>query len=261
MRFASLQPATRWLCMICGCFHLAYTGNAANRSVSRQTSVVVEGEGRARAWIHGSEGTQVVGGDLGLQLGPFAVATVISDGHRQAIKTDDTLLLAASAVAAPRCVVEKGGVAHLSDGMVQAAFDGSSGALASLKNLATGAEYLSGGPSGLAAQGREGNPFRLVLAPQRLPPAAEPTGGPYGDPSFSDSPWPDGTLGGTFLDARDFNRSSAACSGAGALTLTMVRSGTACGTLVAELNASRSAPCPCSSRGLCEIYWTETVSI
>ena len=87
-----------------------------------------------------------------------------------------------------------------------------------------------------------GNPFRLLLSPTRIPPAADVTGSPYGDPSFADSPWPDGALGGTFVDAYAFTVVSQACGGAEAtpqLLLTMaLEDGLACGTIYASLNVS-----------------------
>ena len=92
--------------------------------------------------------------------------------------------------------------------------------LTRLANGVTGHNYLAGGVNAAG-----GNPFRLLLSPTRIPPAADVTGSPYGDPSFADSPWPDGALGGTFVDASAFTVVSQACAGAAAdppqLLLTM----------------------------------------
>ena len=96
----------------------------------------------------------------------------------------------------------------LSGGAVRASFGGAGrgGALTELQNLGTGTNYLS------PAADAGGNPFRLVLGPTRVPPAAQ-VYSKYGDPSFSDVPWPAGALGGTFADAANFTIVSAVCGG------------------------------------------------
>eukprot|EP01052_Picozoa_sp_SAG31_P060792 SAG31_NODE_19932_length_588_cov_0.832311_1_plen_127_part_01 len=113
-------------------------------------------------------------------------------------------LLLAPVSSPPRCEpATSSEPAELTDGLVHASFGPGNGALTSLRNMLR-VDSLGGEELLASVDEPEGNPFRLVLAPQRLPPAANVTGAPYGDPSYADSPWPDGALGGTFADARDF---------------------------------------------------------
>ena len=135
----------------------------------------------------------------------------------------------------PRCTPATGATpAELAGGSVSAAFGPGHGALTSLAGA--GGELLAG-----AAQ-PQGNPFRLVLGPRRPPPAADITGAPYGDPSFADSPWPDGALGGAFADARDFRLVGSRCGGsadAPSLAMSLRLDGPSpCGAVTALLNVT-----------------------
>ena len=101
------------------------------------------------------------------------------------------LLLTTAPVAAGdvcRRVVDDNSVGLANDHL-EIAFDRQSGALVRLKNLATADEYLKD-PSG------SGNPFRIYLSPDKLPPAVERTF-PWHGPMLDDGD----TLGATLIDA------------------------------------------------------------
>jgi hypothetical protein len=162
--------------------------------------------------------------------------------HRQLFLV--ALGAAIGTAAGPASCTSSGTEPQLADSTISVRFGPGHGGLAALVNLATGKSYLERRAGESSAT--EGNPFRLVLAPERVPPAAEVTGAPYGDPSFADSPWPDGALGGSFADASEFTLLSASCGGTTvrpSLVLTMaLPNQTTCGRLTAVLNVTLAGP-------------------
>jgi hypothetical protein len=138
----------------------------------------------------------------------------------------------------PRCAAATSTApAELSDGSLRAAFGPGHGALTSLQNL-----RLVDGELLADVHDPEGNPFRLVLGPQRQPPSVDITGAPYGDPSYAVSPWPDGALGGAFADAHEFQMVGSSCGGtedAPSLAMSLRLNSTAsCGVVTVLLNVT-----------------------